>query len=342
VVKGGILKLFKFLICLFVSCLCLFIVFRKVDIDEVSYLLFHIDYRWLLIATLLGIFKARLTGSRWRYLAPDHRRLSSTQSFYFYAVGVMTNMTLPFRIGDILRARLIADNLKIPKTKALGTIASEHVIDFGVLCSLLLICLTLYSYHWPSQVSSIVNIFLVIITAVLGGIFILRKCSRLVKKLEAYLNQMLPEGLLFLPQMIGHFLSGLFQFDGAVNGIKIILFTIGIWLAQGLWIYALLCSLGIAQSYHLGFEPSLVLMVMMGIAVMIPSSPGYIGTFHLMVMLGLSQMGIPKSIALTYAILSHAHAVAIAILLGTFSIWKGHIKISFNSQNNNSIIQELP
>jgi uncharacterized membrane protein YbhN (UPF0104 family) len=68
----------------------------------------------------------------------------------------------------------------------------------------------------------------------------------------------------------------------------------------------------------------------MGIAIMIPASPGYIGTFHLMILLGLTQMGVPKAAALSYAILAHAHAVVLAILIGLYSLWKTNIKLHAN------------
>lgn len=149
-----------------------------------------------------------------------------------------------------------------------------------------------------------------------------------------------PRRLLFIPKIVENFYLGFLQLGSFINIFKILMMTVCIWIAQGIWIYALLCSLGIAETYSLGFEAVLVLIVMMGIAVMIPASPGYLGTFHLMVLLGLTQMGVSKSIALSYAILTHAHGLIIAILIGLYNLWKVSIKLSFNLKHKYVSTQE--
>lgn len=313
---------------------------------EALRLLLLTKYHWLLAATVLGALKSWLTGLRWRHLAPASHPLSTTKSFHFYGIGVMINMTLPFRVGDLVRARLIAEALKIPGTQALGTIASEHILDFTMLCCLLITCFTLYSYHWPTQVIPTVSVFFALALSFFTAVFILRtkKNTPLIQQWKTQLSAVLPKRLLIFPTMLRNFYSGLFHFGDLMNVLKILGSTASIWLAQSLWIYALLSSLGIAESYHLGFEAPLVLVVMMGIAVMIPSSPGYIGTFHLITLLGLTQMGVPKSVALSFAILAHAHAVAVAISVGLYSLWKGSIKLSFNLKliNKPAALPEIP
>ncbi|RDI48142.1 lysylphosphatidylglycerol synthase transmembrane domain-containing protein [Aquicella lusitana] len=337
------MKILKLLICFTVSGVCLLLIFRKVDVNEVSHLLSNISYIWLLIGTIIGVLKMWMTGFRWRYLVPLRNRLTAMHSFYFYSIGTMINMVLPFRIGDILRARLIAETLKIPNTNVLGTIAREHIMDLVLLCSLLLGCLTIYSYRLPSQVISTVNTFLTIVAVVFGAAFLLKKNNFLMAKLKKLNSLTLPKPLLFFSGMLTNFYSGFFQLGDLKNITKMFGMSVCIWIAQGFWIYTLLCSLGIAGSYQLGVEATVALMIMMGIAVMIPASPGYIGTFHLMVILGLTQMGVPKSVSLSYAILAHAHAVGVAVLMGIYSLWKGNIKLSFyfNLTDKSAAIQEV-
>jgi uncharacterized protein (TIRG00374 family) len=282
--------------------------------------------------------------ARWHSFVVSPKELASSNSFYFYSIGTMINMTLPFRMGDFVRSSLIAGALKIPNTKALGTIASEHMLDMLILGLLLVGCILSYSYHWPARIIPIMTFFCIIIALFIVGFFLVQKNEATKQKLKQFIGNSLPKRFLFIPEMITNFCGGIFQFGGYANTLKIFSLTAGILLAQGLWIYILLNALDIPNSYHLGIEAVIVLIVMLGVAVMIPSSPSYIGTFHLMVVLGLTQMGVPKAAALSFAILAHAHTVITAVSIGCYSLWKGKIKLSFNYRTWGmpNVAQEMP
>lgn len=282
------------------------------------------DYFWFVLATIIGVFKMWLTAYRCCYLITGDNRLSITNSFYYYTVGMMANMVLPFRAGDIVRTSMLAKSLNVSKSKILGTIASEHIIDFSILCFLLIACLGLYSYQWPSQILPTIIIIIFITTLVITGITLSN--SKSANLLKNVIITYLPTKLTFITNLIANFYSGFLRLGSLFNIIKILTITALIWIAQGLWVYALLCSLGFIESYQLGLEVVLVLLVMMGIAVMIPASPGYIGTFHLMIVLGLTQMNVTKSASLSYAILAHAHTLVFAILIGLISLWRINLK----------------
>ncbi len=175
-----------------------------------------------------------------------------------------------------------------------------------------------------------VTIFSITITCI-AVIFLLKRTTNIhfFKKLPyvAFL-----EKLAFFKKLIDNFYAGFFQLEGQVNIIKVITLTVLIWLAQCLWIYALFHCIGMTTNYNLGIEAIFITVVMMGIAAMLPATPGYIGTFHLMVVLGLTQMGVSKSVALSYAILAHAHSVIWAILIGLYSLWQINMKMPLDSQ----------
>src|SRR5689334_15751975 len=114
---------------------------RKVDTEEVLRLLSLTNNIWLSSAAIVGILKAWLMGTRWRYFMPSANRLPITKSFYYYAIGNMASMIFPFRAGDFIRAFMVAKALSITNSRALGSIVSEHIVDFLILCCLLLFTL---------------------------------------------------------------------------------------------------------------------------------------------------------------------------------------------------------
>ena len=61
------------------------------------------------------------------------------------------------------------------------------------------------------------------------------------------------------------------------------------------------------------------------IGVMIPGAPGFIGNFHLSCVLGLSLFGIPRSVALSYAIVNHLIVVLFTVTLGVIFLPRAKI-----------------
>jgi hypothetical protein len=59
-----------------------------------------------------------------------------------------------------------------------------------------------------------------------------------------------------------------------------------------------------------------VLMIILIIGIAIPTAPGFIGNWHYFCILGLDIFGIPKTDALTFAIIYHFLSIGIVIVLG--------------------------
>ncbi len=76
-------------------------------------------------------------------------------------------------------------------------------------------------------------------------------------------------------------------------------------------------------------------MCSLGISAVIPSSPGYIGVAHAVIVLVLTFVGVNKEIALSYAIMLHGLSFIMQILLGGF--YSLHESISITKINPQKI-----
>ncbi|EKD22311.1 MAG: hypothetical protein ACD_87C00052G0001 [uncultured bacterium] len=85
-----------------------------------------------------------------------------------------------------------------------------------------------------------------------------------------------------------------------------------IWLIDVLAIYLLFLAFG----FQLPVAAAFVLMIILIIGIAIPTAPGFIGNWHYFCVLGLSIFGIPKTDALTFAILYHFLSIGIVVVLG--------------------------
>lgn len=94
--------------------------------------------------------------------------------------------------------------------------------------------------------------------------------------------------------------------------LSVSLLSIAIWLVDWMAIYLLFLAFGL----HLPVAAALVLMIILIIGIAIPTAPGFIGNWHYSCVLGLGLFGIPKTDAMTFALVYHALSIGIIILLG--------------------------
>lgn len=73
---------------------------------------------------------------------------------------------------------------------------------------------------------------------------------------------------------------------------------------------------------------SLVILVMISIGIMIPSSPGFIGTYHYLCQQGLALFGVAETDALSFAIVLHVSNYIPMTLVGFYYFWRENMNFS--------------
>lgn len=314
------MRLIKLLLSLLISGACIYLAMRKVDLAAITQIFAACDYRWIILATLIGLTKLAWMAFRWLFFIPEYRFTLFPKLFQAYSIGNMANMILPFRAGDLVRTFTAAQESKISMSTLLGTLASEHLLDFFFLVSLLCTSLLFYSYHLPAWAPTTIISFSMVGLAIIAFLLTVKKNSVLFQKILSFIQKLTSRYSARLSQSLLSFLKGFLQFSSKKNTAYILLGTLGIWVLQYLWAYSLLYAFNIPAQYDLGFEVGLKLVVMMGLAVIIPSSPSFFGTLHLLIVLTLEQMNVPKEMALSYAILAHGHGTLISIFIGLYTL----------------------
>jgi glycosyltransferase 2 family protein len=124
-------------------------------------------------------------------------------------------------------------------------------------------------------------------------------------------------------RLIRHFIEG-FRIMvapallGSVTGLSVV-----IWLVDVLAIYLLFLAFG----FQLPVVAAFVLMIILIIGIAIPTAPGFIGNWHYFCILGLSLFGVPKTDALTFAIIYHFLSLGVLIILGLACLPFNHFSI---------------
>jgi uncharacterized membrane protein YbhN (UPF0104 family) len=294
--RGGV----KLALGILVSALFLYATFATVPLRQVGDALLAASPGWILAA--LGFIALAYLLKIYRWLTML-RSLGATigmgEAAAPFLGGVAFNNVLPLRAGDVIRVVAFQRFTGVPPSGQLGTLTLERLMDLLVLSSLLFATLTFW------QVEALDEALLAGLRLVAAGgvvaviLFILAPGP--IRFFVGWAERRLPrlrgpgEALLRLSDAVATLARPLFL-------LRVALLSICAWLAEGGAYWAVGHALGIASEPHI----ALLALSVATLATMIPSSPGYVGTFHYFAARVVGSFGAPAPGAAAYAVLIHA------------------------------------
>lgn len=114
--------------------------------------------------------------------------------------------------------------------------------------------------------------------------------------------------------MLEEFLHGMkgITYTGAL--VPVFLFSFICWFFHGLYFFLLFEALDL----ELSFWAALIIQTVIGVGVILPAAPGYVGNFEYFTVLGLALFGITQEAAFAYALLAHICQFIPVTALGLF------------------------
>jgi uncharacterized protein (TIRG00374 family) len=104
---------------------------------------------------------------------------------------------------------------------------------------------------------------------------------------------------------------------------QVSLHTLLVWLCLGVSNYFVFQAFG----FELSLEASFFLLVVVSVSILVPSSPGFVGVYHAGTVFTLSQYGIGREDALSFALVLHAAQYIPVTLLGFYFLKKEHLSL---------------
>ncbi len=310
-----------------VSLFFLFLAFRAVDLRQVIQAFREADYWWV-VPAVAGLFVSHwLRALRHRYLLEPIRRMQTGQLFSALLIGYMANSFLPAHLGELLRAYIVGKKGRLPGSSALATIVVERVIDVFTL--ILIMAFTFVVYPFPIWVRT--SGYLTFGFAVGLMIFLvgLQKHEERVTHWAGRLLQPLSVRLADkVVSLLREFVEGLLPLKRRSDYAIVSVLSLLIWAGYLLVFIFCFQSFDFVRTYNLPWVASLVSLVITTIAVAVPSSPGYVGTYHWLCMKSLELFGVPSSAALSLAIVVHAISFIPVAIVGFLLAWREGYSIS--------------
>jgi glycosyltransferase 2 family protein len=258
---------------------------------------------------------------RWQLIIGSNQA-SWCDVLFALIVGLMFNNVVPARLGEISRAVFLGIKVDLSKAYLVGTVLLDRLMDLVILVALALL---LFS---SVAILPVVFSFAVIASAgtILGCgvvmIFLFRGYG--MKRLLNSISVRLPtHSQEWFTRIASLFLLSLAAERSWWEWYRLLGLSLGAWLLMGISLFFSLQAFNINISvFGVG-----VLLVVLNLGGMIPSSPGYIGTYHWLAVTTLAVFGINRGIALSFALVYHFLWYVPQILLGLAILFRENINL---------------
>jgi len=299
VLKWSQTKALRLTLCLVVSGVCLYLAARGMDFAQTMQGLKKSSPTPILGAVFFLFLSYWIRAYRWGYLLLPIKQIATRPLFRSTLIGFMGNYLLPFRAGEVMRAVSIGQNQNISKAAALGSIVLERVFD-GVVLSLTPF-LMLSAVDLPPWVTRINIAFLALYVVGLVGFVIATQ--------RGWTEAWIERGTALLPlifaqrvkSIAAEFLRGMKGINHAGALLPVILLSFICWFFHGLYFFLIFEAL----HFELSFWAALIIQMVIGLGVILPAAPGYVGNFEYFTVLGLALFGIAQEAAFAYSLLAH-------------------------------------
>jgi uncharacterized protein (TIRG00374 family) len=312
-----------------VSVIIMALLFKGIDFSQLWSVLVKVDYRFVVFATALNFFSFYLRAIRWHFLLIPEKKIAVSSLYSATIIGYMANNLLPARMGEFVRAYVLAqrEGLQTP------TVFASLVIDrlFDGFTVMLILLYTLFTLKLPQGMSENGAVLrtggiatFILYTGVIVFLLLLKHQTMRTLNWTGVLLKPFPRTLSerIIP-MLGSFISGIRMSSRGGHIAAVLVSSLFVWVFCVIPVDLVLQGFGI----DLPLTASMFILVLLVFAVMVPASPGYIGTYHSACFMGLSAFGIEKSTALSIALVIHGIGFFPVIIVGFYYLWRNKISL---------------
>jgi hypothetical protein len=245
---------------------------------------------------------------------PDGARVPIRRIAPVIMVGLLGNVLLPARFGEVIRAYLFSRREGVPLGGSLGSTALERILDTATLAVMAFVAAVIAgSTGWIVQGTGLLaaaGIILIVALAATGlGPFV-----RLIGRLAgiAVLNRPVTA--------VTRRLEAFVYWSGGAHRRGPIALALGLTVVAWLAFAGMFLFVGWAVGAQVSPAGALLITAVTILATAIPSAPASVGTFELAAVTAAVSLGVPANTALALAVLAHAVSLLPTLVGGPLSL----------------------
>lgn len=301
-----------------ITLLCLFVFFRQVNFSDVLDALtnFHWAYLILGVSSLATGYALRI--ARWSMMlkAAGARTTFGNCSAPFLG-SIALNNVLPLRLGDVVRALVFPKSMGITRTTATSSLIVERLIDLMTLLACLAIGLfAIQAISIPAELkTSAVSLAIIGGVVLASGFLFSGSLGRFFATLAE--NGSSNSGLSRIYGTVAGLLHGFDVMSRPGLLLSMLAVSMLVWAGEAGLFYFVLLGAGVDGSPLV----ALLVMAVATLSTLVPSSPGYVGPFHLAAFTAISLVGGTAAQAGSYAVIVHLALWFPTTFAGALAIW---------------------
>lgn len=280
-----------------ISVAAIALLLRSVDIGAAIEVLRRADLGAVALMVVTVFLDVAARGARWRALLVPIRRLSYPRVLGYTYLGYLANNVLPARLGELVRSHALGEGEGVSRPTVLGTVVVERIVDTVIVVALAAASVLILGVGGVASTA-------VVLGAVFVGVLVVGlalavtshrlpgadRATALAERAPRLLDatRRLREGLAVVGRPSA--LAWAVVFSLLAWSASIATFIVG----------------GAAVGVSLSPVQGALLSSGVALATIVPSGPGYLGTFELTAVGIATQFGIPANAAFAMALLVHA------------------------------------
>lgn len=293
-----------------ITVVCIWLTLRGVDFSDLAQDMARANWLLLVGASVpCFVVQIYLRALRWRHLTDPITSIETGPLFRATAVGFMANNLIPLRVGELIRAWYLARETAVSGTALFATVILERVIDSLVFMVMLAGIIGIYGTRFIGSGSAAIGIPLLFVLATpLALVIGLRMAPERVISAVHLVCRPFPAGLGDrIEGALRRFAEGLGAVSRGGHLFWIAFHSALIWLVAAMIpFYVGIVAVGIdLGSPWRTLAASYVVLTAVGLAVAVPSAPGFFGPYHLACKAALARFGVAEAPAVAMGTLTH-------------------------------------
>ncbi len=293
-----------------ISAAAIWVLSGSVDLPRAIDVLRTADPAWiaLMVATVFIDVAAR--GARWRALLEPIKRLPYRRVLGYAYLGYLANNVLPARLGELVRSHALGQGEGISRPTVLGTVVVERIVDTIIVVGLA--ALGVVTLGVGGTMTTAVALGAGFVGLLVVGLIVATVSHRLpgADRVTA-----IAEGYPRVHELARRLRDGLAVASRPGTLLRALALSAVAWAASITTFFAGAQAVGV----DLTFTQAALLSSGVALATIVPSAPGYVGTFELTAVEIARIFGTDPNAAFAMALLVHAMILGVTSIGGVIA-----------------------
>lgn len=284
-----------------ISLVFLWLAVRQIDFKALLLALRNANWIWIIPAIAGIVIMLLIKSWRWQIMFLPEHHVPFEAVLTAESAGYLASNVLPGRAGEAVRLVLLASDQPVGAARVLSTMLVERLLDTLSLLAVLAMLLPFLSGlpDWMTNSVKVLTLGAIAATAVIIVLsFWKERVLRWAHAVLRYVRFLDKPGVY---TAIEHLIDGFKALRGR-RGPALILLSFAVWAALIFQVWGVRNAI----APEVPMTAMVFTLLVTSLGMIVPSTPGYIGVFHGLVVLSLAPFGVPTTTAMSIALVWHA------------------------------------